>query len=474
MFQQQSVPAHWIWADGLLSDGMNVMSEENQNERADGGRLFCKSGGCTAKLGAGLLSAVLSKIPKGAKDPNLLVGYDSHDDAAVYRITDDIAVVQTVDFFPPMVEDPYTFGQIAAANALSDIYAMGGCVKTALNILCCPETMDLNTIGAVMQGGSSKVLEADGTLAGGHSVHGDTLLYGLSVFGTVNPLKMWTNTGAQAGDRLILTKKLGTGLVCAAHRAGEVTEEDKMSAAGSVKTLHRDGMEHAGAGAEKNLAAAVRSGTALRLDETEYTGAGSEENLAAAIRSMTTLNRRAAETAAAFTVHACTDVTGFGFLGHLHEMMGGGHSGNVGANCGTMRERTSAAMGGLSYTIRTDNEMMAERTSAVMGGLSCTIRTDHIVALPGALEAADAFLLTGGSAKNRRYASPFVTFRENVSFAMKELLFDPQTSGGLLFAVPADEADALENALLAQRIPARIVGVVEERRDCAQDEIVVE
>jgi len=376
------------------------MSEENQNKRAEGDRLFCKSGGCTAKLGAGLLSAVLSKIPKGAKDPNLLIGYDSHDDAAVYRITDDIAVVQTVDFFPPMVEDPYTFGQIAAVNALSDIYAMGGCVKTALNILCCPETMDLNTIGAVMQGGSSKVLEAGGTLAGGHSVHGDTLLYGLSVFGIVNPSKMWTNTGAQAGDRLIFTKKLGTGLVCAAHRAG----------------------------------------------------AGAEENLAAAIRSMTTLNRRAAETAAAFTVHACTDVTGFGFLGHLHEMMGGGRSGAVSTSCSTMPERASAAM----------------------GGLSCTIRMDHIAALPGALEAADAFLLTGGGAKNRRYASPFVTFRENVPFAVKELLFDPQTSGGLLFAVPADEADALENALLAQRIPARIVGTVEERRESAQEEIIVE
>ena len=130
--------------------------------------IFCKSGGCTAKLGAGVLEHILEKLPKGEKDPNLLVGYDSKDDASVYRLTDDLAMVQTLDFFPPVVEDPYTFGKIAAANALSDIYAMGGEVRTALNIVCFPEQMDLNVLGEIMRGGAEKVQEAGGSLSGGH------------------------------------------------------------------------------------------------------------------------------------------------------------------------------------------------------------------------------------------------------------------------------------------------------------------
>ena len=149
--------------------------------------VFCKGGGCTAKLGPDLLSHVLAKLPKGEKDSNLLVGYDSSDDAAVYRISDDTAIVQTLDFFPPMVDDPYTFGQIAAANALSDIYAMGGTVKSALNIVCFPEKMDLNILGKIMQGGADKVIEAGGTLAGGHSIADSDVKYGLSVMGTVHP-----------------------------------------------------------------------------------------------------------------------------------------------------------------------------------------------------------------------------------------------------------------------------------------------
>ena len=141
--------------------------------------VFCKGGGCTAKLGAGVLSRVLERLPKGPKDERLLIGYDSRDDAAVYQISEDTAIVQTLDFFPPMVDDPYTFGKIAAANALSDIYAMGGEVKTALNIVCFPETMDLNVLGEIMRGGSEKVIEAGGTLAGGHSIADSDVKYGL-------------------------------------------------------------------------------------------------------------------------------------------------------------------------------------------------------------------------------------------------------------------------------------------------------
>ena len=147
---------------------------------------FCKGGGCTAKLGAGALNKVLGMLPKGAADENLLVGYDSRDDAAVYRISDSTAFVQTLDFFPPMVEDPYIFGQIAAANAMSDVFAMGGEVKTALNIVCFPEDMDLNILGEIMQGGSEKVIEAGGSLAGGHSIADDSVKYGLSVTGIVS------------------------------------------------------------------------------------------------------------------------------------------------------------------------------------------------------------------------------------------------------------------------------------------------
>ena len=141
--------------------------------------VFCKGGGCTAKLGPGILEHVLERLPKGNKDANLLIGYDSHDDAAVYKISDELAIVQTLDFFPPMIDDPYTFGQIAATNALSDIYAMGGEVKTALNIVCFPEKMDLNILGEIMRGGQEKVMEAGGILAGGHSIADDSVKYGL-------------------------------------------------------------------------------------------------------------------------------------------------------------------------------------------------------------------------------------------------------------------------------------------------------
>ena len=232
--------------------------------------VFCTGGGCTAKLGAGVLSRILEKLPRGEKDPDLLVGYDSRDDAAVYRITEDIALVQTVDFFPPMVDDPYTFGQIAAANALSDVYAMGGEVKTALNLVCFPESMDLNVLGEILRGGAEKVAEAGGMLVGGHSIADTGVKYGLSVTGLVDPHRLTANDTGRPGDKLLLTKALGVGLICTANRVGEAAPEQ----------------------------------------------------MEAAVRSMTTLNKAAAEIARRYEVHAATDVTGFSFLGHLHEMMG--------------------------------------------------------------------------------------------------------------------------------------------------------
>ena len=330
--------------------------------------LFCKGGGCTAKLGAGILSRVLSKIPRGENDPDLLVGYDSRDDAAVYRLTDDLAFVQTLDFFPPMVEDPYLFGQIAAANALSDIYAMGGEVKTALNIVCFPEKMDLNVLGRILQGGSEKVIEAGGVLAGGHSIADDGVKYGLSVTGLVHPSRMYPNNQGRPGDALILTKPLGVGIICTASRVHQA----------------------------------------------------SPEALDAAIASMTTLNKTASELCRDYPVHACTDVTGFGFLGHLHEMMD--------------------------------------------GNLSCRIYADQVPVFSQALDYADEFLLTAAGQRNRNHVGDAVRF-DGVSFAMEEVLFDPQTSGGLLIALPKEDASQLETALQNAGLSAAIVGEILEKTE---------
>ena len=331
-------------------------------------KLFCKGGGCTAKLGAGILSRVLERLPKFDKDPALLIGYDSKDDAAVYKLTDEVAVVQTLDFFPPMVDDPYTFGQIAATNALSDIWAMGGQVKTALNIVCFPEKSDLNILGEMMRGGAEKVAEAGGVLAGGHSIADSDVKYGLSVMGIVHPDHIYANNTPQTGDCLVLTKRLGVGILCTANRVGEA----------------------------------------------------SAEAMEAAIASMTTLNKYAAQCCRAYKIHACTDVTGFSFLGHLHEMMDGAHS--------------------------------------------CRIEAGAVPVFSEALRHADEFLLTAAGQRNRNHTGPFVRF-ENVPFAMEEVLFDPQTSGGLLVALPKEQAAALVEDLRRGGAPAAVVGEVTDSED---------
>jgi len=254
--------------------------------------------------------------------------------------------VQTVDFFPPMVDDPYTFGQIAAANALSDVYAMGGEVKTALNLVCFPESMDLNVLGEILRGGAEKVAEAGGTLAGGHSIADTGVKYGLSVTGLVDPHRLTANDTGRPGDKLLLTKALGVGLICTANRVGEAAPEQ----------------------------------------------------MEAAVRSMTTR---------------------FSFLGHLHEMMG-------------------------------------EK-------LSCVIDAHAVPVLPGAWEAADACLYTAAGQRNRNHTGPFVQF-EKVPFPMEEILFDPQTSGGLLFAVAPQDAAALEAELQAAGLPAKVVGTIGEKQ----------
>lgn len=331
--------------------------------------VFCKGGGCTAKLGPGALNRVLEKLPK-AEDPNLLIGFDHSDDAAVYRLTEDLAIVQTLDFFPPMVEDPYTFGQIAAANALSDIYAMGGDVKTALNIVCFPEAMDLNILGQILLGGSEKVREAGGVLAGGHSIADQDVKYGLSVTGVIHPDKVFANNGCAEGDVLLLTKPLGVGIVCTASRVGEA----------------------------------------------------SEEAMALAVKSMTTLNKYASEIVRKYRTHGCTDVTGFGFLVHLCEMLG--------------------------------NEFSAE------------IDQGQIPFIPECPAYVEEFYLTAAGQRNRNHVQDKVVFEE-CSFAMEEILYDAQTSGGLLVSMAAEDGERALEELKALGLPCGIVGRVIKKREKA-------
>lgn len=327
--------------------------------------VFCKGGGCTAKLGPGALNSVLQKLPKSS-DPNLLIGFESSDDAAVYKLTDELAIVQTLDFFPPMVDDPYIFGQIAAANALSDIYAMGADFKTALNIVCFPEAMDLNVLGQILLGGSEKVREAGGVLVGGHSIADKDVKYGLSVMGTIHPDKVFANNACRLGDALILTKPLGVGIVC----------------------------------------------TAARLK------AASDTALAEAIRSMTTLNKYASEIARKYRTHACTDVTGFGLLVHLCEMLGDKYSANI--------------------------------------------QKDSVPFIPESAAYADEFYITAAGQRNRNCVESKVE-TSSCSFAMQEILYDPQTSGGLLISIdPLDAASAL-NELKALGLACGIVGKVTEK-----------
>ena len=309
---------------------------------------------------------MLSKLPKCKYDPDLLIGFDSADDAAVYRVSDEIAVVQTVDFFPPMVDDPYTFGKIAATNALSDVYAMGGEVKTAMNIVCFPQSWDINMLGEILRGGSEKVIEAGGVLVGGHSINDVDVKYGLSVMGLVHPDKIYANNGGHPGDKLIITKRLGVGIISTAHRVGEATQE--------------------------------------AMDK--------------AIESMTSLNKYAAQCCKKYDIHGCTDITGFGFLGHLHEM--------------------------------------------VDGKLSCKVYADKLPVFPEALEYADEFLLTAVAQQNRNHVGRHVKFDPDISFAMQEVMFDPQSSGGLLIVLPADQAESLLAEIQALGVPSAIVGEMME------------
>lgn len=326
--------------------------------------------GCGAKVGAGMLSKLLHDL-KTVTDPNLLVGFDKSDDAAVYRLNDGQAIVQTLDFFPPIADDPYTFGQIAATNALSDVYAMGGEPKLALNILCIPKSMPKDAVHEILRGGYEKCAEAGAIICGGHSIFDEEPKYGLSVTGFVQPDRFWKNHGAKPGDVLFLTKPIGIGVLTAAQKAELLDAEAQ----------------------------------------------------AQMIRWMTTLNKGARDVLVNFSVHACTDVTGFSFLGHLYEMCSG-------------------------------------------SDVSAEIDVKGISLIPQALEFARIGILPEGMYRNRTFAEHAVDMGDT-ELAICDLLFDPQTSGGLLCAVPEDEADAVFAALNGKVPCVQRVGRIVEKKEKA-------
>ena len=323
--------------------------------------------GCGAKVGAGVLAQLLGDLPVH-RDPRLLVGFDKSDDASVYRVSDELALVQTVDFFPPIADDPYTFGAIAATNALSDVYAMGGEPKLALNILAVPKDLPAEAVHELLRGGYEKCYEAGVLITGGHSILDPEPKYGLAVTGFVHPDRVLTNSGAQPGDVLLLTKPLGIGVLTTAQKAGLLEPE----------------------------------------------------TLAFATRLMTTLNKAARDAMVKYRVHACTDVTGFGLLGHAVELAQG-----------------------------SDVELRLD--------------TAGLALIPEALDFARLGLLPEGMYRNRSFAEPHVD-AGGTELAVQDMLYDPQTSGGLLIAVDGDDADALY-AELKNTVPcAQHIGTAEPWR----------
>jgi selenide,water dikinase len=326
-----------------------------------------KAGGCASKLAPGSLAAVLSRLPKQS-DPNLLVGFDTSDDAGIYRIAPDVALVQTVDFFTPLVDDPFIFGQIAATNALSDVYAMGGRPLTALSIVCFPQDGDLDVLESIMRGGIAKMREAGCVVVGGHSVRDAEIKFGYAVTGLIDPDRVFTNTGAVAGDTLILTKPIGTGVITTALKRG---------------LAKPDWVENA-------------------------------------VRSMTTLNRAASEiVAGAAGVHAMTDVTGFGLMGHGREL-------------------------------------------ALGSGVTIEIVVEEVPRIEGALDAIHLGAIPAGLLANRDFAECVSADAPGSQIAddLRTLLYDPQTAGGLLISVAPDHAEAILASLRRAGLNAAKIGSV--------------
>lgn len=326
-------------------------------------------GGCGCKIGPADLMQVIRSLPPAEANPNLLVGLDTSDDAGVYKLSEELALVQTLDFFTPIVDDPYSFGQIAAANAISDIYAMGGKPLTVMNIVAFPiSTLDKSILADILRGAADKVREAGATLVGGHSIDDKEPKFGLAVTGLVHPDKVRTNAGAKAGDKLILTKPIGVGIMTTSIKKGQLT-----------------------------------------VEETERV-----------TRVMATLNKKAAEIMEPYDVHACTDVTGFGLMGHALEMAKGSSTG-----------------------IR--------------------IKRDQVPVLPRVRELAEGGFIPGGTKNNFAHVEADITFPEAMDQIDRWILCDAVTSGGLLIAVGAAEADSLLAELVQAGVEASLIGEVTEQ-----------
>ena len=319
-----------------------------------------------------MLDAVLGKLAR-QQDPRVLVGFETADDAGVYQVSDDLALVQTVDFFTPIVDDPFTFGQIAAVNSLSDVYAMGGTPLSALAMVCFPENGDTGVLERILAGGLSKMVEGECTVIGGHSVRDPEIKFGYSVTGSVHPENVWKNSTALAGDALILTKPVGTGVIS----------------------------------------------TAIKRNQAQSAW------IDAAVASMTTLNKRAVEVIhqGGFVVHAATDITGFGLIGHVREM-------------------------------------------ALGAKVSVRIAARQVPAIPGALQSIRAGYIPGGLNANREFAECTVRYSGELEPEIKTLLYDPQTAGGLLLSVPSESAHGLIGALQLAGVLAVRIGEVIPKSDC--------
>ncbi|MDF2660275.1 MAG: segregation protein [Paenibacillus sp.] len=343
-----------------------IPMSDNQAQAAERIKLTSLSskGGCGCKIGPADLSQVLRGLPPGVPNADLLVGLDTSDDAGVYRLTDDLAIVQTVDFFTPIVDDPYDFGQVAAANALSDVYAMGGKPLTVLNIVAFPiHKLDKSILTDILRGAGDKVKEAGATLVGGHSIDDNEPKFGMAVTGTIHPGKIRTNAGAKPGDTLLLTKPIGVGILT----------------------------------------------TSIKKDQL------SEAEMKRVTQVMTTLNKTAAETMEPFGVNACTDVTGFGLLGHAMEMAKG-------------------------------------------SSVGLRLYRPDVPVLPRVRELAEAGFVPGGTKNNFAHVQDSVMFADSIDQIGQWILADAVTSGGLLIAVPANEAEQLLEALLAAGVEAAAIG----------------
>ena len=323
-------------------------------------------------MGPGALTEILQDLPN-VKDRDLLVGYDSSDDAAVYRVSDDVAVIETVDFFTPIVDDPYLFGQIAAANALSDVYAMGGEPRVAMNLLCVPNCLPKEDVRAILEGGHSKAVEAGCVIAGGHTIQDNEPKYGLCVTGFVHPERILKNVGAQPGDVLVLTKPIGSGVLTTALKADLISASSRDAVYAHMATLNK------------------AAGDAVRQVS---------------------------------DVHACTDITGFGLLGHSFEMAEG-------------------------------------------SGVTIRLHGKAIPLMDEALDMAEMGIIPSGAYRNMDYVKPHLAVLPSAQQALLDLAADPQTSGGLLVALPREQAERLLSLLRPFAPWSAIVGEVSETRAAA-------